>query len=126
MEFIKSYKGRKIDYSKPVDVYRCLPRKGRVYSIRQNGKVVGHTEVLNLSNVNFIVNESGKRRAICTKTRNVHAFIRGYINDSISGIPMLYPLSYCPFNKEGFMLEGKEVQSSPFVVIRNFGVYAAR
>ena len=125
MDLIKSYKEREIDYSQPVDVYRCLPRKGRVYSIRQNGKVVGHTEVLNLSHVSFVVNEAGKKRAICTKKRNVHAFIRGFIKDS-NVMHTLYPLSYCPFNKEGFMLEGKEVQSSPFVAIRKYGVYAAR
>lgn len=124
MHFIQNYKDREINFDKPVDVYRCLQKKGRVYSIRQQGKVVGHTEVLNLKDVKFVINAYGKKQAIRTKQRNVHAFVRGYISDSESG-HILYPLSYCPFSKDGFIIQGEQVESSPFVAIRTFGIYAA-
>ena len=39
---ITPYKSREIDYSTPVKIYRNLNKKGKVYSIQQNGLVVGH------------------------------------------------------------------------------------
>lgn len=99
---IQSYKNRKLIYDKPFEVYRCLNRKGRIYSIRQNGLVVGHTDSLSMTNVELVVNSGGKKQAIKTMQRNVHAFVRGYINSSISydGIKQL---TYNPFSELGFV-----------------------
>jgi len=76
---VESYKERQVDASKPVQVYRCLPRKGRVFSVRQEGLVVGHTEEVVLKDCKFKVNKSGHKRYLREKQRNVHAFIEGYL-----------------------------------------------
>lgn len=74
---IISYKNREFDESKPFELYRCLNRKGHVYSIKQNGLVVGHTTNITMVNCEYIINKGGKQRSIKEQTRNVHAFVRG-------------------------------------------------
>src|SRR5690554_667673 len=75
----KPYKNREINLEKEVEVYRCLNRKGKVYSIKQDGLVVAHTDALTMRDVKFIINQSGKKRCIDKKVRNVHAYIKGKI-----------------------------------------------
>lgn len=77
-----TYKNRVIDYNKPVDVYRCLNRKGFIFSLRQNGLVVAHTDKIILTDCTFIINKSGLNLYLKTGHRNVHAFIRGKIGTS--------------------------------------------
>lgn len=72
------FKGRKVDYSKPVQVYRNL--NGELWnrwSIRQGGLVVAHAEELQLSGVRFKVSHSGWARMIESGRRNVHAIAVG-------------------------------------------------
>ena len=78
---ITNFKNRDVDTSKVVEFYRCLNRKGFVFSIRQEGRVVGHTNSIILKNCTLIVNKSGKRKCLKEKQRNVHAFVRGFIGD---------------------------------------------
>jgi len=119
------FKEREIDYSRPVDVYRCLNRKGRVFSIKQGSLVVAHTTELNMNNVKFVVNSAGKKKAIASKQRNVHAFIRGKIGKlAQEGVPYLSPLVYNPSSELGFCVDSKEVDSSPMISIREHGIYA--
>jgi hypothetical protein len=98
---IKTYKNRKLDVSKPVELYRCLNRKGFTFSVRQNGLVVGHTSNIILRDCDLIVNESGKDRCITSKTRNVHAFVRGLINDEVF-LEFSFLLRYEPYIDLGF------------------------
>ena len=108
----KSFKNRELDINKPVEIYRCLNRKGHIYSVRQDGLVVGHTEYFVLTQCTLVVNSAGKRKAIETQTRNVHAFIRGmWGNEDDLKLRFSYTLSYDPFSKDGFILQG--VQPSP-------------
>lgn len=76
---ITPFKGRKIKMDKPVEVYRNLNRKGRVFSIRQNGLVVGHTTNLMLTDVKFYVNKSASKRVKERQKRYVHAWIIGMV-----------------------------------------------
>ncbi len=76
---IEPFKRRNINLNEPVLVYRALNRKGRVYSLKQNGFVVGHTTCLMLANAKFIISKAGQDRARKTKERNVHAFVKGKI-----------------------------------------------
>jgi len=80
---IKSYKRRSIRRDEPVEIYRNLHRRGVVYSVRQRGRVVAHATELVLSDVAFVVNTAGHRRAKIEKTRNVHAWARGWITDVV-------------------------------------------
>lgn len=113
MESIKPYKNRKVDITKPVEVYRCLNRKGKVYSVRQDGVVVGHTEKITLRNVEFIVNKKGQERCRKTGSRNVHAYMKGYLKKDQTQHQVQYEyVRYNPYTSPGFMLHderGKEM-----------------
>lgn len=125
---ITPYKNRRLFSDEPVDVYRCLNRKGHVYSLRQGGYVVGHVENITLKDVKFIVNQSGKQRAIQTKSRNVHAFIRGMVEmepKTTNGINVFYN----PFNEYGFHMfspDNEVIQLHEWekeININKFGVF---
>lgn len=81
---MKPFKDRSIDFSKPVEVYRNLHKKGRVYSIRQGGLVVAHTDNIVLKDCKLIVQKSGLEKYLQTGIKNVHAWVKGTItNDPI-------------------------------------------
>jgi len=100
---MESYKNRILDKSKPVQMYRCLNRSGFTFSIKQFGKVIGHTDKVVLVKCSFHVNPSGKKKCLDTKEKNVHAYVKGYvasadeIKNSIS-----YNLLYDSFSELGF------------------------
>ena len=83
----------KIDYSKPVRVYKNL-NKG-CWSIQQNGLVKAYSDEINLFNCEFLVNQKNRQRVIKTKRKNVHAFVRGYIWDT--PIDLIKQVSYNPY-----------------------------
>jgi len=88
---------------------------------------VAHATELEMKNVNFIVNPAGKKKAITSKIKNVHAFIRGKIGRHVQEeVLILYPLVYDSFSEKGFIIEGEEVGSSPMVTIRTHGIYAMK
>lgn len=138
---ITSFKNREIDFEKPVKVYRNLTRKGKIYSIQQNGLVVAHGTCITMSNCKFKVNASGKKRALETGIRNVHAFIEGKISKrGIMGTTaeqaeernhnLPAKISYYPFDKSGFVcknltIEPKEIKGAMGVIINKYGVSAA-
>lgn len=137
-EKIKPYKNRKIDFDQEVRVYRCLPRKGKIYSIWQNGLVVGHTTHLSMTNCKFIVSEKGNMRCKTTNTRNVHAYIEGKISkfgtmgvDALSKYSTLPAIViYNPFEDSSFMIKNLTVDPLKLtgargVIINHDGVSAA-
>lgn len=74
----ESYKGRKVDRTRRVWVYRNLNRRDRPwYSVMQGGRVVAHATKLSLKDVRFTVREGGRRRALSEGRKNVHAFAVG-------------------------------------------------
>lgn len=109
----------------PVEVYRNLMRKGKVYSIRQNGKVVAHTTEIILENCNFHVGWSSKARVMKTKQRNVHAYIKGKI---VVNKPVLLrkgtKVTYNPYTPKGFTIpNGKQIMKADIVRINEQGVH---
>jgi hypothetical protein len=101
---IQKYKNREVDFSAPVDMYRCLNRSGFCFSLRQRGKVVGHTTDVVIKNCTLVVNRSGKNKALKTQQRNVHAFVRGYLSEEV-GLSFSWQLMYKPFEPQGFCIE---------------------
>jgi len=103
---INSFKNRTIDYTKKVYVYRNLNCKSNdvIYSIMQDGLVVGHSSHFAMYKCEFIVRPAGKNKARQTKKRNVHAFIKGYLDYNISLGGSSYKLKYNPFLELGFTL----------------------
>lgn len=71
----QAYKGRAIKSGVPVEVYRNL--HNGMLSVRQQGLVVAHVHTIDLSSVEFKVNEAGRQRVIREKKKNVHAFVCG-------------------------------------------------
>lgn len=124
---ITPYKERSLNPNKEVWVYRCLNRKGHVYSVKQDGYVVGHTTDINLSFVQFVVNAAGKKKAMETKTRNVHAFIKGRVNEEIQlDYKFMTSITYNPFLPWGFHEKGNincVVDSTLHVTINEKGVF---
>ena len=88
----------KIDYSKPVRVYKNL-NKG-CWSIQQNGLVKAYSDEINLFNCKFLVNQSNRHRVIKTKRKNVHAFVIGYIWNT--PIDLNREVSYNPYTRDSF------------------------
>jgi hypothetical protein len=121
---IKPFKDRVLDPNKKVHVYRCLNRKGHVFSIRQNGYVVAHTTHISLRNVSFEVNYSGKMRAQERKMRNVHAYIEGYVCDDFT-TTFTTPITYNPFKSINFHIKGSNcaVSSAQQLIINENGVF---
>lgn len=122
------YKDRKLNHDDSVDMYRCLNRKGHVYSLRQNGLVVGHTEEIKLINCIPKVNKAGQKRCRTSQTRNVHAYLQcrlpilGYVND-FEGDPIIYN----PYHTDNFVFEHDNNLTSfdevSVIVVKNGRVY---
>jgi hypothetical protein len=55
-----------------------------VYSVRQDGKVVAHAEFVKLREATFVVREAGRQRVLMTGRKNVHAWVRGYLEPATS------------------------------------------
>ena len=88
----------RIDYSKPVKVYRNL-HKG-CWSIKQNGLVKAHSDEVNLFDCNFLVNEKNRQKVIKEKRKNVHAFVKGYIWNT--PVDLIKQASYNPYANNYF------------------------
>jgi hypothetical protein len=103
MNIIKSFKNRKIDYSKPVYCYRNTHCKNeKVYSIKQGGRVVAHTRQIMLKDCEFIINEAGRKKVLETGKKFVHAYIKGEITPSGMGTDasdvLPAKIVYCPLH----------------------------
>lgn len=115
------FKGRSIDYSKKVEVYRNL-NNGK-FSIRQDSLVVAHSSDIFLTDVEFVVRKAGKKKAMVTNERNVHAFAKGYLNKDVmpNMSKFICPITYNPFDNLGFRTNrGKEIkEAKEFFIVNN-------
>ena len=119
---IVSFKNRTIIKDKPILIYRNLHKKGKVYSIRQNSLVVGHTTNISLKNVKFIINMGGKKKAIESGIRNVHAFVSGIISNEKHTTEL--KVKYNPFIDKGFYYdENNEISEALFININETGLH---
>jgi len=103
----------KIDYSKPVEVYRNLHKN--CYSVRQGGLVKAHTDDICLKECSFHVNKKGRDRVRKLKRKEVHAWVKGVIR--------LYPLED--------LLYPRKVTYNPyyqdeFITLERTGAFSAR
>ena len=123
------FKGREIDLNKPVEVYRCLRKKTCMYSIRQKGKVVAHTNQLTLKDAKFVIHRLTQERTKVSGISNSHAFIRGKINILKGGdYKKLHKVTYDPFEDDSFIYHTSssynEIHSSELVVFTNRGIFS--
>lgn len=106
--------------------------------------VVAHAEWVTLESVEFVVSPSGKKRALETGQRNVHAFVQGQVvniggltpykgrefrwNESFFfGSENPERVKYDPFSEKGFYLvdTGEEVTRAAFAMVLRAGTIAA-
>ena len=92
------------DPSSPVKVYWNLHR--HLYSVQQNGLVVGHAESVALNDVKFKVSQAGRNRVLNEKRKNVHAFIIGTV--ATSGTVGEMRITYNPYKYSSFVDREKE------------------
>ena len=74
------YRGRTIDYARPVQVYRNLRNAPARWSIRQDGLVVAHADRLSLGDVTFPVSARGAARSRSGGRKTVCAFAVGTLH----------------------------------------------
>lgn len=69
-----------IDPSKPVKCYKNLHTKA--ISVQQDGIVQCHVDNIVLQEASFHVSEKGRDRVRREKSKNVHAYIKGFVVDA--------------------------------------------
>lgn len=75
------WKGRTVDVTLPVKIYRCLAPHGGRWSICQKGRVVAHADEVVLSNATFLVSAAGYRRRMRVGHKLVYAYVSGMVTD---------------------------------------------
>lgn len=65
-------------HGKKVFIYYNL--HNNLWSVRHNGKVLGHTKNISIDNPVFKVSEAGRQRVLRDKAKNVHAGVQGIVN----------------------------------------------
>lgn len=105
---ITPYKGREIDYSKPVMIYKNLTNG--LWSIKQGGKVVGHANCFLLRYAEFKVSEVIRQRVISERKKYVHAYAVGYLDPTcpldFNELELGKRIIYNPYQHKSFMLVG--------------------
>ena len=104
----KSYKGRKLDLTKPVKIYKNL--HNGLFSIKQSGVIVGHIDKICLTDVKFKVSEAGRQRVIKEKQKNVHAFVVGVVKvfSPLTKTNASRVISYNPYKFSYFYFKDNE------------------
>ena len=88
-----------------VRVYFNLHKK--IFSVldKKTGRVSFYAQILTLKNVKFIVKESGRKRVLKDKVKNVHAYIEGdMLNESPINLDLPIKIRYNPYEHESFVI----------------------
>jgi len=91
-----------IDLNRRVYIYFNLHKK--VWSVRQDGKVVAHTKYIMLKDARFLVGQAGRKKVLREKKKNVHAGVSGYVVERVPNIPdFCTTVSYNPYKDKTFI-----------------------
>lgn len=110
-----------------VDVYRNLHTK--TWSVRANGRVCAHPDLVVINNAKFVVQPAGWLRVWKTGRKNVHAFVRGEWDSQLS-LPLItdqfIEVTYNPWNGSSFMdLSGNRIyQARQVILTKTFKCFA--
>jgi len=97
---IKLRDGASLDYNKPVKVYRNL-NNGEL-SVMQGQKVIAYADYIYLKDVTFHVQKAGLAKVREEKRKNVHAYVKGYI-DTDTYIDSNERVYYDPYKYDTFV-----------------------
>jgi hypothetical protein len=91
-----------IDFDRRVYVYFNLHKK--VWSVRQDGKIVEHTKYIMLKDARFLVGKAGREKVLREQRKNVHAGVSGYIVERVPNVPdFCTTVSYNPYKDKTFI-----------------------
>ncbi len=107
---MKAFKNRKIDYSKPVQVYRNLTKK--CWSLRQDRLVRAHSDRVLLQQCKFVIIKKYQERVRKTGHKNVHAFVQGMLLDNLEFKPT-HVVQYNPYRQDYFEKSALSENSQP-------------
>ena len=108
----------KIDPDKKIEVYFNLHKK--TWSVRQSGKVIGHTDYIQVKAPQFVVSQKGNERVRREKKKNVHAFVRGYVESRLPVFPSkMRFVTYNPYKNSSFVVRNTNdtICSSPYAAL---------
>lgn len=106
-----------------VKVYRNLHKQ--CLSVMLGGHVVAHVQAITLGDVEFKVSETGRRRVIEERRKNVHAFVVGNVV-SVNVLPQNtdHKASYNPYKAPTFTAaDGAPVLSANCATVTTRGVF---
>jgi hypothetical protein len=107
-----------IDTNRRVYVYFNLHKL--VWSVRQDGRIVEHTEYIMLRDARFLVGQAGRKKVLREKKKNVHAGVSGYIVERVPNVPdFCTTVSYNPYKDKTFInfSNNKPIVWAPHVVM---------
>jgi hypothetical protein len=81
------------------------------FSVQKSGIVVLHADFVKLSNVEFRVRKGGLEKVRKEKTKNVHAFVIGTLEDYCE-----YPCDNIPEDSEGEIISYNPYKNDSFVI----------
>ena len=81
-----------------------------LFSVKQGNKVIYKTRNIILKDVEYVVWQSGRQRVLDERKKNVHAFVKGYVVDSLEMPPevsqrlsnSIIPVTYNPYDYHTF------------------------
>ena len=90
-----------------VEVYRNLHKN--CWSIRDNktGRVIDHVDSIHIKDANLVVRKAGREKVLREKRKNVHAFVKGTIENCSSWHNEEYGgklIAYNPYKYDSFVL----------------------
>ena len=96
----------KIDLKRPVFVYKNLHKD--CWSVKQDGLTKAHTKEINMWDCKFQVNAKGRQRVLDEQRKNVHAGIKGYIDEFDLDLPNPVEVTYNPYKYNSFVDKAPE------------------
>ena len=110
---------------KRVRVYRNLHKKCFSVKCMKTNRVIAHVKEITLTNATFPVSQSGRKRVLKEKRKNVHAFVQGIVDNNV----LVYgntKICYNPYKRGHFFYcsNGKEIKSARAVLVDLNGVLA--
>ena len=107
-----------------VEIYFNLRLK--CFSVRCQGKVIGHTPSVILNNASFKVSEAGRQRVLATGQKNIHAVVRGELMALDTDCnPTGEQVTYNPFRYSSFVYkrDEKPIHSAASVLCIGRAIY---
>lgn len=100
--------------------------------MKHRGKVISRFDTVMINTPTFCVSQAGRKRAIDSNARNVHAYIVSDSKAFIIGswqVPdqnELIEVKYNPFKSEQFTIDGKAIYAASIVFLINGRAYVPK